>query len=174
MMLHWPEAERAAQGDDLRDLVARRRRVHERELRRRRVPALLLSDGTDVEASLPASTEQGVMIGLAAAAGVATGRVRVVHDPRTARVLPGEILVAATTDPGWTPLFLTAAGLVTETGSPMAHGSTVAREYGIPAVICLREATTRLVTGALIEVDGSRGTVRLLDDAPTGADALPG
>lgn len=165
MMLYWPEAEQAADGADLRDLVARRRREHERELRRHHIPALLLSDGTDVEATLPARTEDGVLVGLAASPGVTTGRVRVVHDPRTAQVSPGEILVAATTDPGWTPLFLTAAGLVTETGSPMAHGPTVAREYGIPAVICLKDATTRLTTGELIEIDGSAGTVRTVDDA---------
>ena len=163
MMLFWPEAEQAAAGADLRALVAERRRAHDRERRRVHVPALLLSDGTDVEATLPALVDEGVLAGLAAAPGVARGRVRVVHDPRTATVLPGEILVARTTDPGWTPLFLTAAALVTETGSPMAHGPTVAREYGIPAVICLADATTRLTTGAYIEVDGSAGTVRPLD-----------
>jgi pyruvate,water dikinase len=96
-----------------------------------------------------------------AAAGVATGRARIVHDPATARIEPGDILVAAATDPGWTPLFLTAGGLVTETGSPMAHGPTVAREYGIPAVICVPDATIRLHDGQKITVDGSSGTVQL-------------
>ena len=96
----------------------------------------LLSDGTDVEATLPAAAgADGVLRGVGAAAGRVTGPARVIHDPATAHIEPGEILVAATTDPGWTPLFLTAAALVTETGAIMAHGPTVAREYGIPAVI---------------------------------------
>ena len=96
---------------------------------------------------------------MAAAPGAATGRARVILDPADAHVEPGEILVAPTTDPGWTPLFMTAAGLVTETGSPMAHGPTVAREYGIPAVICVRDATQLLTTGQLITLDGASGTV---------------
>lgn len=88
-----------------------------------------------------------------------TGPARVVHDPATARVEPGDILVAATTDPGWTPLFLTAGALVTETGAVMAHGPTVAREYGIPAVICVPGATWKITTGQLVTVDGAAGTV---------------
>ena len=99
----------------------------------------------------------GTLVGMAAAPGMATGRARVILDPAGAHVEPGEILVAPTTDPGWTPLFLTAAGLVTETGSPMAHGPTVAREYGIPAVICVRDATQLITTGQLITIDGAAG-----------------
>ena len=88
-----------------------------------------------------------------------TGPARVVHDPATAHIEPGEILIAATTDPGWTPLFLTAAALVTETGAIMAHGPTVAREYGIPAVICVPDATRKISTGQVVTVDGAAGTV---------------
>ncbi len=153
---------------ELRALVAARRGEHEREQRRGHVPALLLSDGTDVEATLPVPAVEGIARGMAAAPGLARGRVRVVHDPRTAHLEPGEILVARTTDPGWTPLFLTAAGLVTETGSPMAHGPTVAREYGIPAVICLAAATRTLHDGDLVEIDGSLGTVRVLAEVTAG------
>ncbi|MFI1784568.1 PEP-utilizing enzyme [Streptomyces rubiginosohelvolus] len=71
------------------------------------------------------------------------------------------MLVAPTTDPGWTPLFLPAGGLVAETGAVMAHGPTVAREYGIPAVICVPAATTHIRDGQLITVDGAAGTVTL-------------
>jgi rifampicin phosphotransferase len=102
-----------------------------------------------------------------AAPGRATGTARVVHDPATARIEPGDILVAATTDPGWTPLFMTAGGLVTETGSPLAHGPSVAREYGIPAVICLPMATTRIQSGQTLTIDGAAGTVQVLDDPST-------
>nr|BFE73144.1 hypothetical protein GCM10020092_064450 [Actinoplanes digitatis] len=147
-------------GTDLREIVADRRAVHLRELRRRAVPVALLSDGTDVEAVLPAPSDSGdALRGVGASAGRVTGPARVVHDPATARVEPGDILVAATTDPGWTPLFLTAGALVTETGAVMAHGPTVAREYGIPAVICVPGATWKITTGQLVTVDGAAGTV---------------
>ncbi|MUL44330.1 pyruvate, water dikinase [Streptomonospora sp. PA3] len=161
VFLDLDEARAAAdRGVDQRALVAERKAVHVRELRRRHVPAALLSDGTDVEAlapPLPASA--GTLTGAPAAAGRATGRARVVRDPAGARVEPGEILVAPTTDPGWTPLFMTAGGLVTETGSVVAHGPTVAREYGIPAVIALPGATEKISTGDLITIDGGAGTV---------------
>jgi pyruvate,water dikinase len=145
---------------DLRAVAAARKLVHQRESRRRTVPVALLSDGTDVEAVLPVPpAPDGALQGVGAAAGRVTGPARVVHDPATARIEPGDILVAATTDPGWTPLFLTAAALVTETGAIMAHGPTVAREYGIPAVISVPGATEKIVTGQLITVDGAAGTV---------------
>ncbi|MFG2101231.1 PEP/pyruvate-binding domain-containing protein [Micromonospora echinaurantiaca] len=157
-------------GADHRATVAARQAVHRRELRRRRVPVAVLSDGTDVEAVLPARpAPDGALRGVGAAAGRVTGPARVVHDPATARLEPGEVLVAPTTDPGWTPLFLTAAALVTETGAVMAHGPTVAREYGIPAVICVPDATRRIRTGQLVTVDAAAGTVTIEDPgaAPT-------
>ncbi|MER7441938.1 PEP/pyruvate-binding domain-containing protein [Micromonospora avicenniae] len=161
MFLNLDEVAAAVhQGTDHRSTVTARRAVHERELRRRTVPVALLSDGTDLEAALPAPTgTAGALRGVGAAAGVATGPARVVRDPATAHLEPGEILVAPTTDPGWTPLFLTAAGLVTETGAVMAHGPTVAREYGIPAVICVPDATRRIRTGDVVTVDAAAGTV---------------
>lgn len=166
MFLDLGEARAAVlDGSDHRELVARRRAEYERELRRPTVPGALLSDGTDVEALAPAEPAQdGVLTGMSGAAGQATGRARVIRDPAGAHIEPGEILVAPTTDPGWTPLFMTAAGLVTETGSPVAHGPTVAREYGIPAVICVRNATHEITTGQLITVDGTAGTVRVEAD----------
>ncbi len=104
------------------------------------------------------------MVGKPAAAGQATGRARVVRDPVGAHLEPGEILVAPTTDPGWTPLFMTAGGVVVETGSTVAHGPTVAREYGIPCVICVPGVTEKVPDGAVITIDGSAGVVRLEGD----------
>jgi rifampicin phosphotransferase len=168
MFLDIREALGAAEGDDLRELVAERRADYEREMKRRSVPGLMLSDGTVPEALTPRTpAPDGALVGMAAAPGRATGRARVILDPAGAQVEPGEILVAPTTDPGWTPLFMTAAGLVTETGAPMAHGPTVAREYGIPAVICVRDATQLITTGQLITVDGAAGTV-LVEDVDAG------
>ena len=86
-----------------------------------------------------------------------------IRSPQGAQLEPGEILVAPSTDPGWTPLFLTAGGLVMEMGGMMSHGAVVAREYGIPAVVGVAGATERIVTGQRLSVDGSAGTVALVD-----------
>ena len=84
-------------------------------------------------------------------------------DPKGMQLLPGEILVCPGTDPAWTPLFLSAGGLVMEVGGLMTHGSVVAREYGIPAVVGVFQATTRLHTGQRIRVDGNSGNIVVLE-----------
>ncbi len=147
-------------GADLRELVARRRETYERERRRRHVPRVLLSDGTEPEA-LAQPAADGALTGTPASAGTVTGVARVVLDPIGAHLEPGEILVCPSTDPGWTPLFLTAGGLVMEMGGAMSHGSVVAREYGIPAVVGVADATHRITSGQEITVDGAAGTVTL-------------
>ncbi|MFI6534099.1 PEP/pyruvate-binding domain-containing protein [Nonomuraea sp. NPDC050547] len=144
--------------DDLRGLVAGRKAAHEREERRRHVPRLLLSDGTEPEA-LSIAAAEGAITGTPASAGIATGPARVVMDPAGAHLEPGEILVCPSTDPGWTPLFLTAGGLVMEMGGAMSHGAVVAREYGIPAVVGVTRATERVTTGETVTVDGAAGTI---------------
>ncbi|CAL99736.1 PEP/pyruvate-binding domain-containing protein [Saccharopolyspora erythraea] len=159
--LDFDEVEEAVTGADLRGLVTTRRGTHERELRRRHLPRLLLSDGTEPEAAMLTETADGVLTGTSASAGTITGPAKVVRDPVGVELAPGEILVAPSTDPGWTPLFLTAGGLVMEMGGPNSHGATVAREYGIPAVVGVPAATERIRTGDRITVDGSAGTVEL-------------
>jgi phosphoenolpyruvate synthase/pyruvate phosphate dikinase len=104
-----------------------------------------------------------MLVGTGASAGVYEGVVRIILNPAGARLEAGEILVAPGTDPAWTPLFLTAGALVTETGGMISHGSVVAREYGIPAVVGVSGATTRLRTGQRIRVDGASGMVVPLD-----------
>ncbi|MGN9844804.1 PEP/pyruvate-binding domain-containing protein [Nonomuraea sp. H19] len=158
--LDFREARAALSGGDLRELVAERREAYEQESRRRHVPRVLLSDGTEPEALAVAATE-GALIGTAASAGTVTGVARVVLDPVGAHLEPGEILVCPSTDPGWTPLFLTAGGLVMEMGGAMSHGAVVAREYGIPAVVGVPDATHRITTGQEIEVNGAAGTVTI-------------
>ncbi|MFZ1401916.1 MAG: PEP-utilizing enzyme, partial [Anaerolineae bacterium] len=113
-------------------------------------------------AGLGASNADGAITGSPVSPGVVEGVVHVVLDPRGAQLAPGEILVCPGTDPAWTPLFLAAGGLVMEVGGLMTHGSVVAREYGIPAVVGVHEATTRLKTGQRIRVDGSVGRVTVL------------
>ncbi|MBU0492196.1 MAG: hypothetical protein KKA73_27805 [Chloroflexi bacterium] len=114
------------------------------------------------DASAPADN---VLHGLPCSPGRATGRARVIADPRACPALaPGDILVAPLTDPGWTPLFLTAGGLVVDLGSLLSHGSIVAREYGIPAVVNTKHAMQAIRDGQMVTVDGNRGTVTLHDD----------
>ncbi len=107
--------------------------------------------------------------GLPVSAGVVTGPARVMlRADGGERVLPGEILVAPFTDPGWTPHFLAAAGLVTDIGGQLSHGSVIAREYGLPAVVNVPSATRTVHTGDLIEVDGDRGIVTVLNRRSAG------
>ena len=105
-----------------------------------------------------------ILHGTPASAGVVTGVARVVLDPVGARLDPGEVLVAPSTDPGWTPLFLTAGGLVMEMGGANSHGAVVAREYGIPAVVGVPRATEAITTGDRITIDGAAGTVTVETD----------
>jgi pyruvate,water dikinase len=157
--LTLPDMRRALGGDDLRGVVVARRAEYARELRRRHIPRLLLSDGTDVEAAYAPPVAEGALRGSPASPGVARGVARVIRSPAGARLEPGEVLVASSTDPGWTPLFLTAGALVMEMGGMMSHGAVVAREYGIPAVVGVPDATERIKTGERVVVDGSAGTV---------------
>ena len=158
--LDYVEARRGLAGERFADLVAERRAAYAVELRRRHVPRLLMSDGTEPEAvARPAARPDGALAGSPASAGLVTGPARVVLDPAGAHLEPGEILVAPSTDPGWTPLFLTAGGLVMEMGGSNSHGAVVAREYGIPAVVGVPDATSRIETGQLITVDGANGLV---------------
>ena len=154
-----PEARSALAGRDLRSVVGERRATYERELKRRHVPRILLSDGTEPAAGEVAADADGALRGTPASPGTVSAKARVILDPTGARLEPGEILVAPSTDPGWTPLFLTAGGLVMEMGGAMSHGAVVAREYGIPAVVGVPEATERIATGERITVDGSAGAI---------------
>lgn len=152
------EARAAIAGADMRATVSAHRATFVREGTRRRIPRVLLSDGTDAEVALVEVIE-GALRGSPASPGAVTGKARVIHSARGARLEPGEILIAPSTDPGWTPLFLTAGGLVMEMGGMMSHGAVVAREYGIPAVVGVANATERIATGDMITVDGSSGVV---------------
>lgn len=110
--------------------------------------------------STEATGAHTVLAGQGVCAGVARGTVRIIHDPADPRSLePGDILVAPITDPAWTPLFLAVAGVVVEVGAQQSHAAIVARELGIPAVVGVAGATTRLVDGQTIEIDGSTGIV---------------
>ena len=150
---------------DWKGLIAERRATYERELRRRQVPRILVSDGRAFYEGLGSETDTAnVITGSPVSPGVAEGNVHIIFDPSGAQLAPGEILVCAGTDPAWTPLFMAAGGLITEVGGMMTHGSVVAREYGIPAVVGVHEATTRLKNGQRIRIDGTAGKILVLDE----------
>jgi phosphohistidine swiveling domain-containing protein len=158
------EAHDSLAGRDMRDIVRERHESYERELKRHHIPRIMLSDGTEPEAlTIPpgGGSQENAIQGAPASPGVVTGKARVILDPAGARLEPGEILVAPSTDPGWTPLFFTASGLVMEMGGSMSHGAIVAREYGIPAVVGVSGAIERITTGQQITIDGSRGIITL-------------
>lgn len=147
---------------DLRPVVAERRASHAREQRRARIPIVLVGDGrTFYDAGTPTDAD---LAGMGVSPGVVEDVVRVVDDPRTSELQPGEIMVCRGTDPAWTPLFLTASGLVTEVGGMVTHGSVVAREYGLPAVVGVAGATQTLRTGQRIRLDGTAGTITFVTD----------
>jgi rifampicin phosphotransferase len=128
-------------------------------------PRVLTSDGEAVAGSyrrddLPA----GALVGLAVSAGTIEGRARVILDMAEADLEPGDILVTASTDPSWTPLFVAIRGLVTEVGGLMTHGAVIAREYGLPAVVGVEQATRLIRDGQRIRVHGTEGYVEILPD----------
>jgi phosphohistidine swiveling domain-containing protein len=154
---------KAAIGSDaaLGELVAARRREH--EANSRQAPPAIIRDGqelwsvTEVEQPSDAAAE---LRGVAGGPGRVSGVVRVVRGPEEFdKLAEGEILVAPLTNPVWTPLFAIAGGLVTEVGGILSHGAIVAREYGIPAVMAVAGATSRLRDGDRVTVDGGRGVV---------------
>jgi pyruvate,water dikinase len=160
------ELEAMSQGDqrDWQELISKRKESYDREKLRKLVPRVLVSDGRAFHEGVGADSDTEHSIrGSAVSPGVVEGTVRIVLDPYKAHLEPGDILVCPGTDPAWTPLFLAASGLVTEVGGMMTHGSVVAREYGIPAVVGVHEATTRLSNGQRIRLDGSSGTITVLD-----------
>lgn len=129
-------------------------------------PKVMTSEGEIVTGSFRRGEfPEGALVGMPASAGVVEGKARVILSPERASLREGEILVAPHTDPGWTPLFQSAKALVTEVGGLMTHGSVVAREYGIPAVVGVDDATRKIRDGQWIRVDGNRGYVEIVRDA---------
>ncbi len=128
-------------------------------------PRVMTSEGEIVKVShTREGMPEGALVGTAVSAGVVEGVARVVLNPTSEVLHAGEILIAPFTDPGWTPLFINAKGLVMEVGGLMTHGSVVAREYGIPAVVSVPDATTRIRSGQRIRVNGDEGYVELFEE----------
>lgn len=164
--LTWEEITALVRGasEDMRPRILRRRAEEERNRR------VLLPESFSGR-PLPLQTRPkrpigGQLRGIAVSPGRYTGPARVVLDPRRSpEIQAGDVLVAPVTDAGWTPLFIAAGALVVDVGGPLSHGSTVAREYGLPAVVNVKEGTRRIRTGQRITVDGDRGIVYIENDS---------
>ena len=148
---------------DLAAVVARRRA--EQDALERFAPPEAFSGRWQAMPSAGETLGSGESLqGLGVCGGKVRGRVRVVRPENIDDLQPGEVLVAKVTDIGYTPAFAYAAAVVTELGGPISHAAIVAREFGVPCVVNVRGAATRLPTGALIEVDGATGEVTVLGD----------
>jgi pyruvate,water dikinase len=129
-------------------------------------PRVLTSDGEVIAGAYRRDDlPDGALVGLPVSAGTVEGRARVILDMAEADLAPGDILVTTYTDPSWTPLFVAITGLVTEVGGLMTHGAVIAREYGVPAVVGVEQATRLIRDGQRIRVHGTDGYVEILPES---------
>jgi pyruvate,water dikinase len=155
------ELRRLTDGEVFSDVITTRKTKRELMLQIE-VPDVIFSDALDqIGTATPLETVD-TLTGVGVSAGIATGQARVLLTPTDVR--PSDrnyILVCPSTDPAWTPLFLHAAGLVMERGGILSHGAVVAREYGVPAVANIPNATRRITEGQTLQVDGNQGTISI-------------
>lgn len=145
------------------NMIARRKEEY-RSYKKLSPPRVITSDGETATGRyrrehLPA----GAIIGLPVSSGSVEGRARVILSMQDANIEEGDILVTAFTDPSWTPLFVLIKGLITEVGGLMTHGAVIAREYGLPAVVGVENATRLIRNGQRIKVNGTDGYIEILD-----------
>ncbi|UCG11344.1 MAG: hypothetical protein JSU72_12415 [Deltaproteobacteria bacterium] len=144
---------------DLRELIERNTAFLQKLHHVKEFPHMVDSRGRILRPQRP-EPKEGELAGQAISPGRTQGRVKVLHTPDEKPLLPGDILVARATDPGWTPLFVNAVAIVLEVGGMLQHGSLVAREYGKPCVAGVQNATNLLKDDEMVEVDGSAGLIR--------------
>lgn len=146
-----------------KNIIRARRKDFERY--RDTLPPKFLMGGVDYDDTAPMDENARAISGTSASPGIATGRVRVVDTIGALSALEdGDILVTLNTDPGWTPVFSRIGALITETGGILSHGAVVSREYRIPAVTAVRNATHLLKTGQKVRVDGNEGIIYILEE----------
>jgi pyruvate,water dikinase len=161
--LRFQELHDVLRTNQVDDPLIRQRRDAFKSYEALKPPRVLTSDGEALSGSYQrVDLPDGALVGLPVSAGSVEGRARVVLDLAQADLEAGDILVTAYTDPSWTPLFVTIAGLVTEVGGRMTHGAVIAREYGLPAVVGVENATRLISDGQCIRLHGTNGYVELL------------
>lgn len=159
------ELYQAIQNDESLIKLVDQRKEEYRHFRKLSAPRILTNEGEEIKTSYKRDDlPEGAMAGMPVSSGVIEGIAKVITDPSKASLNKGEILVAPFTDPGWTPLFINAAGLVMEVGGLLTHGTVVAREYGIPAVVGITDATKIIKTGQKIRLDGDSGFVLVVEE----------
>lgn len=152
----------SAPASDLRQLGRQRTHFGEQlKTHVRTFPSVIDSRGR-IQRAPRRPDRPGEISGIAVSPGVVSGRVKLMHNAHDKSVEKGEILVAFTTDPGWTPLFINAAAVVLEVGGVLQHGAVVAREYGKPCVAGIADVLNRFSEGQMVEVDGTGGVVRII------------
>ncbi len=149
-------------GGNLREKAAFNREEYLREMQRTNVPRLITSYGEAI-CAVADEIGDGALRGIPASAGIYEGPVKIVMRPEEgSKLKDGDILVTMSTDPSWTPLFLKIGGLIMETGATLSHGPVVAREYNIPAVVGVGNATGTLEDGQMVRLNGEAGTIEVL------------
>lgn len=128
-------------------------------------PRVMTSDGEIITGEYETSNfPENTLPGVPVSAGVVEGRARIVKNLKDSFLSEGDILVTEFTDPSWTPAFVSVKGLITEVGGLSTHGAIIAREYGLPAVVSVRDATKLIKEGQLIRLNGSEGYIEFLDE----------
>ncbi|MGD0686085.1 MAG: rifamycin-inactivating phosphotransferase [Streptosporangiaceae bacterium] len=164
--LRFPELRDVVRTNHVDDQLIRQRKDAFRSYQALTPPRVLTSDGEAVTGTYRrGDVPAGALVGLPVSAGVVEGRARVILDMAQADLEAGDILVTAYTDPSWTPAFVAIKGLVTEVGGLMTHGAVIAREYGLPAVVGVVDATRLIRDGQRIRVHGTDGYVEILQEA---------
>ena len=161
--LRFDEFHDAVRTSHVDELLIRGRREQFRSFQELTPPRVFTSDGEIITGAYRRDDlPPGALAGLAVSAGTVEGRARVIADMAQADLDAGDILVTAYTDPSWTPLFVGITGLVTEVGGLMTHGAVIAREYGLPAVVGVENATRLIPDRHRIRVHGTEGYVEIL------------
>ena len=164
-LLTLHELRDVARTNEVDHQLIRERKDAFRTYQRLTPPRVLTSDGEIITGAYRRDdVPGGALVGLPVSAGIVEGRARVASDLANAGadLHPGDILVTPSTDPSWTPLFVAISGLVTEVGGLMTHGAVIAREYGLPAVVGVEDATRLIRDGQWIRVNGTEGYVEVL------------
>lgn len=146
---------------DLAGVVAARKREHA-TFEANPPPVMVRSDGVPVVDPDLRHSDPHLLSGAPASSGRVCGPARILTGPDASAIRPGDVIVMRLADPGWTPLFPLAAGVVMEVGGVMCHAAVVARELGVPAVFGVDGVLERLADGQLIEIDGDAGSVRMV------------
>lgn len=161
--LTFEEFREAVRTQTIGHSIIRQRKEAHRVFEKLSPPRVLTSDGEGLSGAYHREhLPTGAMAGLPVSSGVVEGRARVILRMEEARLEEGDILVTAFTDPSWTPLFVSIKGLVTEVGGLMTHGAVIAREYGLPAVVGVENATRKIRDGQRIRVNGTEGYIEII------------